>query len=316
MTKLTCPSCNTVLKLSVPVAAGKKIKCPRCAAVFPMAAEEEVEARVTATKPAPAKAPAPSARTSPPSDASAFQKEARAPAAKPRLERVSTVEPEDDEDRPRRSATKGRTKKSNAPLVWGLVGGGVGLLLLAGGVVLALSGYFGKSPSTQPVASAPVVNDKLPQPVPPEVPDEPDDPDEPARGFASPDEAMDAYLDALRNQKVDAFKTAVGGNRLRLFENQVAGLAGGAEQGPAVEAAWKQVFAIARNMEALDTPHKRFPAELQGPNRAFIIVLTEGVFRKNDLMYTKYVFSRRKDLWRQTNIETGKSSNLPPGKYR
>ena len=36
----TCPACHAPLKFANPVPAGKKIKCPKCAAVFPMPSDE------------------------------------------------------------------------------------------------------------------------------------------------------------------------------------------------------------------------------------------------------------------------------------
>src|SRR5262249_24479353 len=35
-TSFTCPACGTMLKLATPVAAGKKIKCPKCTGIFTM----------------------------------------------------------------------------------------------------------------------------------------------------------------------------------------------------------------------------------------------------------------------------------------
>src|SRR5437867_163018 len=40
VTRITCPSCNSVLKLGQPLAAGKRVKCPKCAALISVPAEE------------------------------------------------------------------------------------------------------------------------------------------------------------------------------------------------------------------------------------------------------------------------------------
>ena len=39
----SCPECDKVLKSAKPIPAGKKIKCPTCAAVFPMPAQDDEE---------------------------------------------------------------------------------------------------------------------------------------------------------------------------------------------------------------------------------------------------------------------------------
>jgi uncharacterized Zn finger protein (UPF0148 family) len=49
MHEYTCPECNTVLRRQEPIPAGKKIKCPKCSAVFAPAAQVVAKA---AAKPA------------------------------------------------------------------------------------------------------------------------------------------------------------------------------------------------------------------------------------------------------------------------
>src|SRR6266849_5489850 len=60
-----CPKCAAALKTSVPAAAGKKIKCPKCATIFPIPAPpaDSAEPPVT-TRPEPA-SPPPKARPDP-----------------------------------------------------------------------------------------------------------------------------------------------------------------------------------------------------------------------------------------------------------
>jgi predicted Zn finger-like uncharacterized protein len=61
--RITCPECATVLKPANPIAAGKKVKCPKCGTTFP------VEAEGAAAAPAKARAAAPGAVKKKPSDA-------------------------------------------------------------------------------------------------------------------------------------------------------------------------------------------------------------------------------------------------------
>src|SRR5262245_58516197 len=38
--RITCPDCATVLKPANPIAAGKKVKCPKCGTVFVVEADD------------------------------------------------------------------------------------------------------------------------------------------------------------------------------------------------------------------------------------------------------------------------------------
>lgn len=59
ISKLTCPECQSVLKLGKPVDEGKKVKCPKCAAIFvaedPDAAPAPKKKKAAAAKATPAK---------------------------------------------------------------------------------------------------------------------------------------------------------------------------------------------------------------------------------------------------------------------
>ena len=59
-TTFACPECGKVLQSAKPISAGKKIKCPSCATIFPMPEREDEElAAGVSTKPRrPAVAPA------------------------------------------------------------------------------------------------------------------------------------------------------------------------------------------------------------------------------------------------------------------
>jgi hypothetical protein len=134
-TLLSCPECDATLKLAAPPPEGKRVKCPKCEAVFvPEAVEER---RVSADRPV-------------------------APA-RPRSRPAYDDDDDRDDDRPRRP----RRKKQgvNGVLIGLLVGGGVLALLL---VVCAGAGvllYFRAGPGTQakPVAQ---VNNPMPAAAP------------------------------------------------------------------------------------------------------------------------------------------------------
>jgi predicted Zn finger-like uncharacterized protein len=44
MPSYSCPECGAVIKSANPIPAGKKVKCPKCATVFPVAAKEQAAA--------------------------------------------------------------------------------------------------------------------------------------------------------------------------------------------------------------------------------------------------------------------------------
>jgi predicted Zn finger-like uncharacterized protein len=48
---ITCPKCGTSLKITGPVAAGKKIKCPKCGEIFTPAAQDRAEAETLQVPP-------------------------------------------------------------------------------------------------------------------------------------------------------------------------------------------------------------------------------------------------------------------------
>jgi predicted Zn finger-like uncharacterized protein len=65
--KITCPHCDAVLKPAKPLAAGKKVNCPRCGEVFTVRdEEEEEEARPAPARPAKKAVPAKPARPAKP----------------------------------------------------------------------------------------------------------------------------------------------------------------------------------------------------------------------------------------------------------
>jgi hypothetical protein len=130
-TTVTCPSCNATLKPKTPLSVGTRIKCPKCAAVFAVPAEED---DAPAPKPAAprrlAPRPKPAARREEPEDDSESGE-------------ILDDEPEDDEPEDVRSVKrkKKKPKKKGVPLwVWLTAGGGVFLLLCCAGC--AGFGYY------------------------------------------------------------------------------------------------------------------------------------------------------------------------------
>src|SRR5436305_9062142 len=97
---ITCPECESPLKFASPVPAGKKIKCPKCEAVFPM--PEESSRPSDAIRPKGGPPPRPVRRSA----------------------RDDDDDEEDDYDRPTRRSSRRRSEKDNSALVIGLVIGG------------------------------------------------------------------------------------------------------------------------------------------------------------------------------------------------
>ena len=114
--QFSCPECNSVLRSSKPVAAGKMIRCPKCDLVFaPQVDEVEGEEEEELARPA------------------------RQPARASRYDDDEDRDYDDEDDRPRRKKKKfaKKKKRSNSNvLVMAIVGGGVLLFLLAVGGVL------------------------------------------------------------------------------------------------------------------------------------------------------------------------------------
>jgi hypothetical protein len=152
VTRLTCPSCTTTLKLAAAVAPGKKVKCPKCANVFVVpAAEADTE-----VQPPPARPSAPPAKTAPKPRAAVPPeppRRAKAPAppsddlddddfeslaaprkpakAAPRSDEDDDAgAPDDEELMPKKAAKKGK-KKASPMMFWGVIGGGVALVAIA-----------------------------------------------------------------------------------------------------------------------------------------------------------------------------------------
>jgi hypothetical protein len=123
-TTVTCPSCNATLKPKTPVAAGTRIKCPKCTKVFavPADAEDAPVPKPAGQRPAVPR-PKPAARREEPDD----------------LEEITEDfddEPLDDEEEEARpiKRKKKKLKKKGVPLwVWLTAGGGLFLFLCCAG---------------------------------------------------------------------------------------------------------------------------------------------------------------------------------------
>src|SRR6266540_3097504 len=111
-TQFTCPKCGAALKLSVPVAAGRAVRCPKCKVVFtPNAGPPPA----IAVKPLPQARPVAVRRASP----------------QPAPVRPLRPRRRDEDDREWE-----RPNNSKAQLIGGLIG--VGMVLAIVGVVLAV----------------------------------------------------------------------------------------------------------------------------------------------------------------------------------
>jgi ribosomal protein S27E len=114
---ITCPSCSTTLRPKVPVAAGTRIKCPKCTNVFTVPDDASSASQPAALKP--------KAQREEPDDREEITEEL-------------DDQPTDDEledDRPARKKKKKKpSKKKGTPLwVWLTAGAGVFLLLCCAG---------------------------------------------------------------------------------------------------------------------------------------------------------------------------------------
>src|SRR4051794_18900273 len=99
LTKLVCPECSKVLRPAKPVAAGKKVRCPKCEFVFVAGEDEdedgaeEEEERPKKKKPVAAKKEAPAKKAAPTKKAAADGEEEEGA--------YSLVGDNEDEDKPR-----------------------------------------------------------------------------------------------------------------------------------------------------------------------------------------------------------------------
>src|SRR5262249_19510161 len=122
-TSFACPECQTVLKTKSAIPPGKKIKCPKCSAVFAVPNGETRPASPIRPKDESRSAPPPRPAGAPPGDSPASRKPVRRPAADEHDERDDRGW-DDEDDRPRR-ARKRKQQGSKALVLSLLIGGGV-----------------------------------------------------------------------------------------------------------------------------------------------------------------------------------------------
>jgi hypothetical protein len=161
---VTCPECKQKLRLSAEVPAGKRIKCPKCAAVFSAADDEEAapsrKDAVTRSAPKPARSARPQPDLEEDEDDSPRKSkrgrddedDEEAPRAKSkRRDLEEDDEDEDEDERPVRRRRRKRVKKSNAAVLYGAIGGGVAFIVSAGVVLLLVLGRGGASAQQEQV---------------------------------------------------------------------------------------------------------------------------------------------------------------------
>jgi phage FluMu protein Com len=145
ISRFRCPECDAVLKLARALEPGKRIKCPKCAAVVTVPDQEEEEPR---PEPAPAAIRKPAARKAAPpvpkedSDAPAPPRKQAARKAAPREDDDEAGEP-DQQERPRRRSKASKKPAMSPVLLWSLIGGGGAVVVLAVVLVIVLSGGGG-----------------------------------------------------------------------------------------------------------------------------------------------------------------------------
>jgi hypothetical protein len=157
----SCPHCETTLKTQQAVPAGKMIRCPKCSVAFAMPNVEEPAPRPQ-PKPRPVRPPAREESEPVRHVTAAPQRRPAPPRAVPppveTLEEIPDADiPEEEEsgDRPKRKKKKSKKsrKRSNLPLILGLVVGGV---LLFGSLAGAgLWWFWLRSDNPDPLAYVP-----------------------------------------------------------------------------------------------------------------------------------------------------------------
>jgi hypothetical protein len=284
--------------MSSPPLAGEKIKCPKCGVPFAIEGENDSGARPKPRESA----------TDPDDDDAQVSAKPKAspvrgePGLKRRAEGKSRRhdDEEDEDDRPQRRPRRSKqARKSNAPLlILGLAGGG--LLLLVG---VGLAAYF-LWPRSQPQT---------------EGPKGPSGSSATARGFASPDAALDADRSAILNQDVAGFK-AVRGKDSESLETIDTMAKMDSQQGaaPTLETAYKNNLKFLAESRWTEGRYKRFPAELLKDDKAFIICINRdkpGALALPDA-YRRYEFTKIDGQWYLTADQLMKDAEVDRAKYK
>src|SRR5689334_16954865 len=120
---MRCPSCQAVLKRNPAMAAGTKVKCPKCGGHFVPDEPDDAPTPPTAIQ----------AKNGPPPIPTVHAVKAADADDLPRPRKARREDDEEDDDPPARRPRKEPAKSgSGVGLVLGLVGGGLFLLLLLG----------------------------------------------------------------------------------------------------------------------------------------------------------------------------------------
>ena len=136
---VTCPECKATLKPKTPIPEGTRIKCPKCATVFTVAAE------APAPKPAP---PPRKPKPAPPPEETEDAEEAAPPADEEEVEEVVAADDEEeaddeaDEEAEEGAAKKPKRKKKKGVPLWVWIASGVGALVVLCGCC-PLGGWLG-----------------------------------------------------------------------------------------------------------------------------------------------------------------------------
>lgn len=147
---LTCPECNSTLRLSQAVTPGKKVKCPRCSEVFAAPTDDAQALRSGESKRRPTVAPDDDLDEAPrklrrPRDDDDFDDPDDRPRRKVGARTARDFDDDDDfDDAPSRSRRP--AKKSGKGLMIGLaVGGGVAVIAIIGVVLYLVLGGGGSA---------------------------------------------------------------------------------------------------------------------------------------------------------------------------
>ena len=137
-------------------------------------------------------------------------------------------------------------------------------------------------------------------------------------GHATPDAAMDAYVKAMRDLDVAAYKKLLAKNEERLSGEQLLIDQQAKDKPPAeVEAAWKGLLQFMRDNDWVEGKYKRFTVEQQGEDKAFIVCVYEWIGPASEPdHYRKYELTKLNGRWYQTAWTYGiAAKDLDPAKY-
>jgi Leucine-rich repeat (LRR) protein len=160
-----------------------------------------------------------------------------------------------------------------------------------------------------------VENEKPPEGKPPEK-EPPKDKPPASDGFATPDQAMDAYVKALRERDVTAYKACLAKNKEMLDSNQTFVQLDARQKTPAgIEAAYQDLLRFLYENRWQEGKHNRFPAEIDG-DKAVVISIWEWQPNPTEpYRYDKHEFAKINGRWFQTAESWGMAEDLDENKY-